>query len=104
LMAMCRTAGFARVEHRATMPNGASISCYRKWESVREQGTAVPQLLEAVHNTNFGINFDTRRDDYVSAVFQFPEGCVTLGSAQPQVGEFGVRGIAFRSLNAAPGK
>src|SRR6185312_1700016 len=31
LMAMCRTAGFARVEHRATLPNGACIACFRNW-------------------------------------------------------------------------
>jgi tRNA (mo5U34)-methyltransferase len=100
LMAMCRTAGFARVEHRATLPLGACISCYRKWEPSSEQATKVPRLVEAVHNTNFGINFDTRRDEYVSALFQFPEAFVTLDSVQPQVGEFGIRGIHVSSLDS----
>ncbi len=61
---------------------------------------AVPRLLDALHHTNFGINFDTRRDDYVSALFQFPEGSVTRDSVQPQVGEFGVRGIHVSHLDS----
>ncbi len=98
LMAMCRTAGFARVEHRATLPDGACISCYRKWEPVSEPAAAVPELLEAAHPTNFGINFNTRRDEYVSVVFRVPQGDVTLERVKPQVGEFGVRGIRVWKL------
>ena len=98
LMAMCRTAGFARVEHRSTLPHGACISCYRKWEPVSETAAAVPQLLEAFHGTNFGINFDGRRDEYVAAMFLAPENSVTLDRVKPQVGEFGVRGIHFSRL------
>jgi len=112
-MAMCRTAGFARVEHRATLPSGAGISCYRKWEPVSEPEAAVPELLAAGHATNFGINFDTRRDEYVSAVFRVPEGGVTtdgvttdgvttdgvtLDKLKPQAGEFGVRAISVSKL------
>lgn len=100
LMAMCRTAGFARVDHRATLPDGACISCYRKWEPVSEPAAPAPQLLEAAHPTNFGINFDTRRDEYVSVVFQVPEGGVTLDRMKPQVGEFGVRGIYVAKLDS----
>jgi hypothetical protein len=34
------------------------------------------------------------------AVFQFPEGSVTLDRVQPQVGEFGVRGISVSTLDS----
>src|SRR5579862_8631799 len=78
LMAMCRTAGFARVEHRATLPNGACIACYRKWEPVVTPDTMAPELLDAVHHTNFGINFQSRYDEYVLASFRWPGVDLTI--------------------------
>jgi tRNA (mo5U34)-methyltransferase len=97
LMAMCRTAGFARVEHRATLPNGACIACYRKWEpAVTVVTTGVktaPELLDAIHHANFGINFQTRYDEYVQALFRAPETDLTIDRVEPEVGDFGVRPV-----------
>jgi hypothetical protein len=90
---MCRTAGFARVIHRATLSNGACISCYRRWEAPKQATDRAPELLKAFHTTNFGINFDSTRDEYVTAIFRAPAGDLSLNAVKPQVGEFGVRGI-----------
>src|SRR5580704_7964240 len=46
LQAFCRTAGFARVEHRATLPTGACVACYRKWEPSAKPHNAAPELLD----------------------------------------------------------
>lgn len=95
LMAMCRTAGFARVEHRATLANGACIACYRDWEPVSELGAGAgamtaPELLDAVHHLNFGINFRSRYDEYVLVLFRLPGDPSTVDRFEPKVGEFGV--------------
>jgi tRNA (mo5U34)-methyltransferase len=47
LRAMCRTAGFACVQHRAIRPNGACISCYRQWEPVSEQAMRCSNFQKA---------------------------------------------------------
>ncbi len=95
LMAMCRTAGFARVEHRATLASGACIACYRGWEPVSELAAGAgamtaPELLDAIHHTNFGINFQARYDEYVLVSFRLPEEVSTVDRFEPTVGEFGV--------------
>lgn len=90
LMAMCRTAGFARVEHRATLPNGACLACYRTWDPAPRKGAPAPQLLDAFHHTNFGVNFSSKRDDYVTVTFDID---AERPEVQPQVGSYGVRPI-----------
>jgi tRNA (mo5U34)-methyltransferase len=91
LMAMCRTAGFARVEHRATLTNGACIACHRQWEPETITGQP-PQLIDAYHHTNFGINFCTKYDEYITIFFRPPDGSeATIERTKTQVGEFGVR-------------
>ncbi len=93
LMALCRTAGFARVEHRATLPYGACVACFRKWEPAPSSGKAAPVLLDVFHHTNFGINFQSRYDEYVGAWFRAPDDKISLETLQPQVDEFGVRAV-----------
>jgi tRNA (mo5U34)-methyltransferase len=93
LMAMCRTAGSARVEHRATLVSGACVACHRIWEPSQAPDAPVPELIGAAHHINFGINFDTRSDEYVWATIRIPEGDVNPEQIEPQVGEFGVRPI-----------
>ncbi len=95
LMAMCRSAGFARVEHRATLATGACIACYRGWEPAPEVAPGggaltAPELLGAVHHTNFGINFQARYDEYVVVSFRLPAEASTVDRFEPEVGEFGV--------------
>jgi tRNA (mo5U34)-methyltransferase len=91
LMAMCRTAGFARVEHRATLVNSACIACYRKWMPARPSADQAPELIDAYHHTTFGINFESRRDEYLTIFFRPKGGDPALDRVRPQVGEYGVR-------------
>jgi len=93
LMAMCRTAGFARVEHRATLEHSACVACFRKWPEEDIAGRKTPTLIFACHHTNFGINFQSRQDEYLTAVFT----CATDGKGapriEPEVDQYGVSPI-----------
>ena len=85
LTALCRTAGFARVELNNVQDYGAAVTCYRKWEAL--PSAAGCKLLAASHAENFGINFGSDRDDYVA--------CAVEGEPPPQptVSGFGVHPI-----------
>jgi len=92
LMAMCRTAGFARVEHRATLSYGAEIACYRTWLPVAGTQPA-PELLAASRDPSGGINFQTRFDEYVAIQFRATGQRLALDDVRPTVGGYGVRPI-----------
>ncbi len=100
LMAMCRTAGFARVEHRATLINGASIACYRKWEAAPASPGPPPELLYACHHTNFGINFNSQHDEYLAAFFQAKPVELTVDRVKPAVAAYGVRPCYLEKLDS----
>jgi tRNA (mo5U34)-methyltransferase len=99
LMALCRAAGFARVEHRATLPDGACIACYRNWAPAGTCGTA-PELIAAFHHLNFGINFATRYDEYVSVIFRPSGEAITVDEVRPRVAGYGVRPVRVMELEA----
>ena len=95
LLAFCRTAGFARVEWRSTLDHSACVACYRRWEAPQEPGKS-PVLLEIYHHTNFGINFRTGLDDYITASFQWDAQSLSIDDVRPEVDAFGVRPIALK--------
>jgi tRNA (mo5U34)-methyltransferase len=68
LTALCRTAGFARVDLNRVQDFGAAVTCYRRWEETPSAGDC--KLLAAVHAENFGINFRSDRDDYVACCLE----------------------------------
>jgi len=90
LLALCRTAGFARAELSNRHSYGAAVTCYRKWEP---QSGAAPQLLAAVNADDFGINFRSGEDQYVLA-------CCAHGTAlsrdnvHPEAGGYGIRPVS----------
>jgi tRNA (mo5U34)-methyltransferase len=98
LLAMCRTAGFARVELRKILPFSACVACFRKWSPEIRADSPVAELTGAIHITNGGINFDSRRDEYLTAYFKTTGDDLRLSCIQPQVGDFGVRPVAAKRL------
>ena len=93
LAAFCRTAGFARAELVGDLQYSASLACYRHWEVPRQDWGPAPRLLDAVHHLNFGLNFSTRRDDYVLAWFSVDSGALGRDDVFPEVSGYGVRPI-----------
>ena len=71
LLAMCRAAGFARVELLGTGDHHAVVACYRKWEALpAEVASDSPEIL-TIENARNGINFSTRKsEEYISCVFR----------------------------------
>ena len=74
LLAMCRAAGFARVELMFAEGNYAGAACYRKWEPPPAQPAgAPPQLLFVFNARTPGNSFSTRKsEEYLECVFRAP--------------------------------
>lgn len=71
LMALCRAAGFARVEFLHAAGFTAGVACFRHWEPVPEHPTEdAPELTAVMNNRSLGINFFTRKEEYVSCWFR----------------------------------
>ena len=72
LLAMCRAAGFARVELMYAGGNYAGAACYRKWEPVPAQPASPPPELIFVSNGRTPGNcFSSRKsEEYLECVFR----------------------------------
>ncbi len=97
LMALCRAAGFARVELLHAGNSHAGVACHRRWEPVPTQAAGPPPELLAVMNTcNFGINFSTRRDEYITCWFRTGRPRVAREHIRFEVDGFGVPAVHAR--------
>jgi tRNA (mo5U34)-methyltransferase len=96
LLAMCRAAGFARVELMFAGGNYAGVACYRKWEdppAIPE--SAPPQLLFVSNGRTPGNCFSTRKsEEYLECVFR-PDGDreIKPEDLRLEVSGFGTRAI-----------
>ena len=97
LLAFCRTAGFARVELQDVLEYSACVVCDRRWEPATSAKEQAPVLLTAFHHMNFGINFNSQKDDYLTCWFDY-DGPVDLNTIKAQVGEYGVRPVRFGKI------
>lgn len=88
LLAMCRTAGFARVDLLDIMEHGTSVGCYRHFLQPASTDSAAPVLDACVHTTRLGIDYSSRRDDYASCWFRCDAAILDRDSVQIRVGPF----------------
>jgi len=96
LMAMCRSAGFARVELLYAGGNHAAVACHRHWEPPPADAKPAPELL-AVHNARgFGINFTGRREEFVCCWFEADAAAIRREDLRLEVGGFGSPAIFVR--------
>jgi tRNA (mo5U34)-methyltransferase len=93
LLAFCRAAGFARLELRNILDHGACIACRRQWDTPAPDAPAGPAVLGAYHSMDFGLNFNSRLDEYVTAWFEYPAAELLLDEVQPEVGGYGVHPV-----------
>ena len=102
LLAMCRAAGFARVELMFTDGNTAGAACYRKWEPPPAQPTeAPPELLFVFNARTPGNCFYTRKsEEYLECVFRTARDHVCIdqqdvrtNDLRLEVAGFGTRAI-----------
>ncbi len=90
LLAMCRAAGFARVELLRVEPHNALVACYRKWEPAPPDAAAEPPRLHSVLNSaNMGVNFSTRKETYVTCWFHTSRPVVSPAGLRLEIDGFG---------------
>jgi tRNA (mo5U34)-methyltransferase len=91
LLAMCRAAGFARVELLGIADHHAVVACYRKWEPApAELADDAPEVLTIENARTNGINFSTRKsEEYLTCVFRTARDPVTPEMLRMQVDDFG---------------
>lgn len=102
LMALCRAAGFARVEYVNTWHRHARVLCHRKWEPAPPVPGYAPPILNAALNTrDYGVNFRSRKEEYLTCWFSSPLDHLDRRDLRPEVSGFGSPAL---SLNQdAPG-
>ena len=93
LMAMARSAGFARVEFLYADARRGGILGHRHWENVEpETGAAPPFLCSALNNRHDDIVFQPRKDEYICLAF-FDDGELRREEILVEIDRFGVPAI-----------
>jgi len=100
LMAMCRTAGFARVEFKSVSDFRAHVICNRRWAEVARTGAA-PELIVVENSELLNHTFSAHRDDYVTVWIYREEPDLTCDDICVQVGPYGARPAAVANVGAA---
>jgi tRNA (mo5U34)-methyltransferase len=98
LLALCRSAGFARVEYIGTTGQHAQIACYRTWEQPPEHPSTPAPVLVAATSTrpgDLGINFDSRSEEFVSCWFTSADEDLRREDLRVEIGGFGVHTVAL---------
>ena len=94
LLALCRAAGFARAELANRHDYGSAVTCFRQWAP--QPPAAAPQLLAALNADDFGINFRSDSDQYVTTCGLGTD--LTRDNVHPEVGGLGIRPVAVNLL------
>src|SRR6202142_4376904 len=100
LMALCRSAGFARVDLLEAAGNHAIVACHRHWEPPPAAAKPAPELLTAYNSRGFGINFHGRRDEYLSCWFHSDAAAIRRQDLRLEVGGFGSPALFVRREEA----
>jgi tRNA (mo5U34)-methyltransferase len=98
MLAMCRAAGFARVELMYAGGTYAGAACYRKWEPPPTQPTVAPPELLFVSNGRIPGNCFSagKSEEYLQCVFKAPIDHEVV----PQVLRLEVDGFGTRAIYA----
>jgi hypothetical protein len=98
LLALCRSAGFARVEYIGTTDQHARVACYRCWEPPPENPTTAAPVLTGTQNTrpgDWGINFDSRSEEFLNCWFTSADEHLRREDLRVEIGGFGVHAVSL---------
>ncbi len=104
LLALCRSAGFARVEYTGTTHQHARIACYRSWEPPPEHPSTAAPLLTGAINTrlgDWGINFDSQSEEFVNCWFTSADEQLSRDDLRVEIGGFGVHAVSLNRREEA---
>jgi tRNA (mo5U34)-methyltransferase len=96
LLAMCRTAGFARVDFRSVVDGRAHVICHRKWPEIARRGKG-PDLIVVENSELQNHSFTAHRDDYITVWISSEDRDLTCDDILVQVGLYGARPAAVRT-------
>jgi len=97
VLAMCRAAGFARVELLAVDPDYALVACHRKFPRPPETPErAAPKLISVFNTVTSGINFSLTHDEYVTCVFECDGGEIRREDVCVEIGQFGAPAVLVK--------
>jgi tRNA (mo5U34)-methyltransferase len=74
LLAMCRAAGFARVQLESVDQSRAHVSCFRQWRVDAPTGGAKPLIVSIENSVTLDHRFSPAQDDYMTIWFRAEEG------------------------------
>jgi tRNA (mo5U34)-methyltransferase len=96
LLAFCRSAGFARVDHIGTWHRHARVLCHRQWEPEPAAPSCAPPVLrDALNARDYGLNFCSRREEYVALWFSAPAAQLSRKDLRPEIGGFGAQVLSL---------
>ena len=96
LLAMCRSAGFARVRLENTVAGRARVTCFRHWEPPDlNPSQAAPVIHGAVNNRTNDIRFHHGKDEYVCLYFESAERDLRLDQIRVEVDGMGAPSLVL---------
>ena len=99
LLAMCRSAGFARVRLEGVVAGRARVTCRRHWEPPDPHPSQpAPWIHAAINNRTNDIYFHHGKDEYVCVYFKTPERDLTLDRIRVEVDGYGVPSLVLADL------
>ncbi len=99
LLALCRSAGFARVELGEVVKQRAHVTCYRHWEPPPAAPTqAAPVLNAAANNRDWTNRFPKNKDLYVCCFFTTKEQGIRKADLRIELDGYGVPALSATAL------
>ncbi|MFB3778329.1 MAG: DUF1698 domain-containing protein [Bryobacteraceae bacterium] len=99
LLAMCRSAGFARTRLEGVVAGRARVTCWRHWEPPDPNPSQpAPYIHAAINNRTNDIYFHHGKDEYVCLYFKSPERDLKLGHIRAEVDGYGVPSLVLADL------
>jgi SAM-dependent methyltransferase len=95
LLAMCRSAGFVRVNLLYNIDGRAGVIAHRKWEDVAVSSSVkAPFLVSAVNNRDHKKAFCVGKDEYLCLYFRF-DGELLREDVQIEVSQFAAEALVL---------
>jgi len=89
LLALCRSAGFARVQLESVLDRRAHVTCYRRWPDVENPREPAPYLVSVENAVSRDRTFSSTHDDYVAMWFESPRAGLKTADVFPRIGPYG---------------
>ena len=97
--ALCRAAGFARVNLEYVADRRAGITCRRCWEPAPERpAEPAPLLYSAVNNRTHDIAFHPGKDEYACVYFRSEGADLTRDRLRIEIDEYGAPALVLANL------